>query len=158
MKKLILLSAFAAAASSVALAHDNDRRFQCSNETLEGVFALSISGTRPAPPPPSGAPSYVPGTIEQLIGVGTRTFNGDGTFQQITNEKGSLSGLLFPNRALQGTYSVNPDCSGTLTLFVPGLPVPIVYDIVVDHSGRKFESIVASPAAVMVTTTGQRLR
>ena len=175
MKKLALLSIVAVLVSSIALLtrvqafnpkaqpmaaswQDRDEAFACTKETLEGVYGLSISGTRPAPPPPTGAPNYVPGTIEQLIGVGTRTFDGDGNFSQVTNEKGSLSGILFPNRALQGTYSVSPDCSGTLTLNIPGLPFSIVYDIVVVNHGREFHSIVASPQPVMVLTTGQRAR
>jgi len=175
MKKLALLSILAVLISSVAILTrvqasnpkaqllaaswpDRDEAFACTNETLEGVYGLSISGTRPAPPPPTGAPNYVPGTIEQLIGVGTRTFDGDGNFSQVTNEKGSLSGILFPNRALQGTYSVNPDCSGTTTLNIPGLPFSIVYDIVVVSHGREFQSIVASPQPVMVSTTGRKMR
>src|SRR5215470_243088 len=129
MKKLALLSTLALVICSIAILarvqastpkghkmahpwHEHDETFACSNETLEGAYGLSISGTRPAPAPPSGTPNYVPGTIEQLIGVGTRTFDGDGNFSQVTNEKGSLSGILFPNRALQGTYSIKPDCSG----------------------------------------------
>jgi hypothetical protein len=175
MKKLALLSILAVLISSVAILtrvvasnpkelplaaswQDGDQSFVCSNETLEGVYGLSISGTRPAPPPPNGTPHYVPGTIEQVIGVGTRTFDGNGNFSQVTNEKGSLSGILFPNRALQGTYSVNPDCSGTTTLNIPGLPFSIVYDIVVMSHGREFQSIVASPQPVMVSTTGQKVR
>jgi hypothetical protein len=175
MKKLALLSILAVLISSVAILtrvqasnpkalplaaswQDGDQAFACSNETLEGVYGLSISGTRPAPPPPSGTPNYVPGTIEQVIGVGTRTFDGDGNFSQVSNEKGSLSGILFPNRALQGTYSVNPDCSGTTTLNIPGLHFSIVYDIVVVGHGREFQSIVASPQSVMVSTTGQKVR
>jgi hypothetical protein len=175
MKKLALLSILAVLISSVAILtrvqasspkelplaaswQDGDQSFVCSNETLEGVYGLSISGTRPAPPPPSGTPNYVPGTIEQVIGVGTRTFDGDGNFSQVSNEKGSLSGILFPNRALQGTYSVNPDCSGTTTLNIPGLHFSIVYDIVVVSHGREFQSIVASPQSVVVSTTGQKVR
>jgi hypothetical protein len=175
MKKLALLSIVAVLISSVAiLTHvhasnpkapplpaswqQGDQAFACTNETLEGVYGLSISGTRPAPPPPSGTPNYVPGTIEQLIGVGTRTFDGDGNFSQVTNEKGSLSGILFPNRTLQGTYSVNPDCSGTTTLHIPGLPFSIVYDIVVVNDGREFQSVVATPQPVMVSTTGRKVR
>jgi hypothetical protein len=107
MKKLALLSIIAVLISSVAILtrvqasnpiplplaalwQEENQAFTCSNETLEGVYGLSISGTRPAPPPPSGTPSYVPGTIEQVIGVGTRTFDGDGNFSQVTSEKGSL--------------------------------------------------------------------
>jgi hypothetical protein len=175
MKKLALVSIIAVLISSVAILtrvqasnpkplplaalwQEENQAFTCSNEALEGVYGLSISGTRPAPPPPSGTPSYVPGTIEQVIGVGTRTFDGDGNFSQVTNEKGSLSGILFPNRALQGTYSVNPDCSGTTTLNIPGLPFSIVYDIVVVSHGREFQSVVASPQPVMVSTTGRKVR
>jgi len=101
---------------TAATRQEQDDVFVCSSRTLEGVYGISISGTRPAPAPPSGIPNYVPGTIEQLIGVGTQTFDGHGSFTQITNEKGSLSGILFANRALQGTYTVNADCSGTITL------------------------------------------
>jgi hypothetical protein len=159
MKRITRVSLFAVLSSSVALlAHAEDRDYGCRNKTLEGVYALSTSGTRPAPPPPSGTPNYVPGTIEQLIGVGTRTFDGDGNFSQINTEKGSLSGIPFPNRALQGTYSVNPDCSGTITLYVPGLPAPIVFDLVVMSGGREFNSIVASLPSSMVSITGQRVR
>jgi hypothetical protein len=167
MKKLALLSILAALISSVAFftraqafspkgnpltapRYDSDEAFACSNETLEGTYGLNISGMRPVP--------TMPGTIEQLIGVGTRTFDGNGNFSQVTNEKGSVTGLPLPNRALQGTYFVNPDCSGTLTLNIPGLPFSIVYDIVVVSHGREFQSIVASPQPVMVSTTGQRIR
>ena len=105
MKKLALLSIIAALIfSSVAILtrvqasnpkalplaasrQEENQAVACSNETLEGVYGLSITGTRPAPPPPSGTPNYVPGTIEQVIGVGTRTFDGDGNFSQVTNEK-----------------------------------------------------------------------
>jgi hypothetical protein len=174
MKKLALLSILAVLISSVAIltrvqasnpkAHESvtrlqdwDETFACSNESLVGVYGLTINGTRPAPPPPTGTPNYVPGTIEQLIGVGTRTFDGNGNFTQVTNEKGSLSGILFPNRALSGTYSVNSDCSGTLKLIIPVLPFPIVYDIVVVNHGRAFDSIVSSPQSVMVSTSGRKV-
>ena len=171
MKKIALFSTFAVLASSVALftqvqassrkegslaaPPQQEDTSACSNATLAGAYGLSISGTRPAPPSPGG--TYVPGTIEQLIGVGTRTFDGAGNFTQITNEKGSLSGILFPNRSLQGTYFVNPDCSGTLTLNIPGLPFSVVYDIVVVNHGREFQSIVASPQAVMISTIGRKV-
>lgn len=166
MKKLALLGMLAVVVSSVTiLTHvqasspkalplaaswqDGDDVFTCSNQTLEGAYGLSISGTRPVP--------NAPGTIEQLIGVGTRTFDGGGNFTQVTNEKGSVTGIPFPDRHLSGTYSVNSDCSGTLTLNIPGLPFSIVYDIVVVNHGRAFDSIVASPQPVMVSTTGRRV-
>ena len=57
----------------------------CDNETLEGAYALSISGTRPAPfvlPQFQGVP---PGTIEQVIGVTVQDFDAEGSFTQTVN-------------------------------------------------------------------------
>jgi len=118
IKKLASLSLLAVLASVVLLAHvqasnrkeqplapprqDQDEATTCSNQTLQGVYGISINGTRPAPPPPSGIPNYVPGTIEQVIGVDTRTFDGQGNFTQISNEKGSLSGILVPTPPATG--------------------------------------------------------
>ena len=36
--------------------------------------------------------------------------------------------------------------------------MPIVYDLVLSHDARKFNSIVATPAAVMAVTSGVRIR
>ena len=158
---LVLLTAFApwSQAAEQALptlekALDSD----CTVETLNGDYGISISGTRPAPPPLSGIPNYVPGTIEQVIGVGVRTFDGRGNFTQTTNEKGALSGILVPNLSASGTYTVNSDCSGTLTLHIPNLSFPVVYDFVVTDRAREFLAIVASPQLVMVTNAGHRQR
>jgi len=173
MKKLALLSILAVLAISVALlSHvqassgkeqplgaprpDQADASTCSNQTLQGVYGIDISGTRPAPPPASGIPNYVPGTIENVIGVDTRTFDGAGNFTQISNDKGSLSGLA-PNRAGHGTYSVNPDCSGTTTLNIPGVPFPVVIDIVIVNHGREFRGIVASPQPVMIASNGRKV-
>ncbi len=174
MKKLVLLGMLGMLASLVALlthVQASNRKERpltapqelqaedsaCSNATLQGVYGISTSGTRPAPPPPSGIPNYVPGTIEQLIGVGLRTFDGAGNFTQISNDKGSLSGILVPNAASHGTYIVNPDCSGTNTLIFPGLPFPVVIDIVVVDHGREFRGIVASPHSTMVSSNGRKV-
>jgi len=128
----------------------------CSVETLNGDYGTIISGTRPAPPPLSGIPNYVPGTIEQVIGVGVLTFDGKGGFTQTTNEKGSLSGIVVPNRSGSGTYTVNSDCSGTSTLNIPGLPFSVLYDFVIVDRAREFHAFVVSPQLVMVTTVGRR--
>ena len=130
----------------------------CSIETLKGEYGTSISGTRPAPPRLSGVPNYVPGTIEQVIGVGVLTFDGNGAFTQTTNEKGSLSGIVVPNRAGSGTYTVNSDCSGTSTLNIPGLPFSIVSDFVIVDRAREFHAFVASPQLVVVATVGRRFK
>jgi hypothetical protein len=174
MKKLTLLSMLAVLVLGAALLthvqasngkeqplatprQNQDEPFTCSNRTLDGVYGISISGTRPAPPPASGTPNYIPGTMEQVIGVDTRTFDGHGNFTQVSNEKGSLSGIVAANSAVHGTYTLNADCSGTTTITVPGLPFPVVLDIVVVNHGNEFRGIVASPQPVMVSSNGRKV-
>lgn len=169
MKKLALLGTLAMVACSGALlAHvhasspkeatlaapprELDDTFACSNATLTGTYGLSINGTRPVPP----SLNFPPGTIEQLIGVETETFDGNGNFTQIDNVKGSLSGILVPNHAVSGSYTVNADCTGKVNL-TTGVPFPIVVDIVIVNHGQEFRGIVASPQLVMVSSNGRRV-
>jgi len=49
------------------------------------------------------------------------------------------------------------DCSGTNMLIVPGLPFPVVIDIVMVHHGKEFHGVVASRQLVMVPSTGRRV-
>jgi hypothetical protein len=120
----------------------------CTNETLKGTFGLTLSGTRPAPP------TQPPGTIEQVIGIVIQTFNGDGTFSQVSTDKGSISGVA--TRSGSGTYLVNEDCTGTTTLNIQGLPFPIVNNFVLANHGKEIRAFVASPQAVMVSSIGTK--
>lgn len=47
----------------------------------------------------------------------------------------NLHGLFAGNSTTQvefpGTYTVNPNCTGTMALFTPDLPVPLEYAIVI---------------------------
>jgi hypothetical protein len=96
-----------------------------------------------------------PGTIEQVAGVVVQIFDGAGGFTQTDNVKGSLSGITL-DRPGSGSYSVNPDCSGTFTVNNPGLP-PIVNRFVIVDNGQAFTTVVVSPQAVMVTATGKKM-
>ena len=131
--------------------HDDEREPPrvCTTETLQGNYGVVIRGTRPA----AGFP---PGTIEQVNGVGTQTFDGDGNFTQATAEKSSVTGMIA-RRTGFGTYSVDPGCTGTLTLTVPGVPFAIVSDFVIVNRGREFHTFVASPQASMIVTTAKRI-
>ena len=120
----------------------------CTNETLKGTFGLTLSGTRPAPP------TQPPGTFEQAIGIVIQTFNGDGTFTQVSIDKGSISGVA--TRSGSGTYLVNDDCTGTLNLNIQGLPFPIVSNFVLTNHAKEIRAFVASPQAVMVSTVGTK--
>ena len=74
--------------ASGARLENGENRFPrgCSEATLRGAYGIQIQGTRPAAPP---APA---GSIESVIGVIVRHYDGNGGFTQVNNEKGSTSG------------------------------------------------------------------
>ena len=127
----------------------------CGNEILKGHYAVSITGTRPAPQVLPGFPGVLVGTTEQVIGVFVLVFDGNGSVRIGDNPtvKGSLSGL-FPDKAGSGTYSVNSDCSGTFTVNLPQLPAPLVNNMVVTNGGEGILSVVISPQPLMISLTG----
>lgn len=123
----------------------------CSEATLRGAYGIQIQGTRPAAPP---APA---GTIESVIGVIVRHYDGRGSFTQVNNEKGSVSGPGPADREGFGTYQVNEDCSGSHDLQIPGVPLHVVDRFVIVDHGREVRHFVVSPAPVMVTGVSQRI-
>lgn len=125
---------------------------KCSEATLHGTYGIQIQGTRPAPPP---AP---PGTIESVIGIVIRDYDGKGNFTQVNNEKGSISGNAPPDREGYGTYQVNDDCTGAHQLQIPGVPFVITDRFVIVEHGREVRNFVVSPAPVMVTGVSRRIR
>lgn len=119
----------------------------CSNATLKGDYGFTITGTRPFPQTAS---------IETIVGTAMTTFDGDGKLTQTDNIHGSLSGFAAPDRAGSGTYSINPDCSGTMSLSSPGSPTLTLRIVVVDN-GNEVRTAVVDPVAVMVTSNGRRV-
>ena len=77
----------------------------CTNETLKGTFVHTASGFETAPPAIAGP----------LVGVGTDTFDGKGGMT--TTATLSINGNIVPV-SIAGTYTVNPDCTGTATIGV----------------------------------------
>lgn len=120
----------------------------CSNETLRGDYGFTVSGMRPSAP---GGP------LETIIGVALTTFDGHGNLTQTDNIHGSLSGFPTPDRPGTGTYSVNADCTGTMTLTNSGAPQLTLHIVVVDD-GNEVRTAVVAPLAVMVTSNGRRVR
>jgi hypothetical protein len=142
MRTLFLSFSFAA-----AMLYGQDDPGHCSNATIKGGYGYQISGTRPSGPN---------GPIENAIGVLVRVFDGAGNFTQIDNVKGAISGWV-PDRPGSGTYTINDDCSGIMTLHNTGIPFPIVERVVVVNAGAEIRSAVMEPAAVMVTATARRM-
>ena len=124
---------------------DRGRGRQCSEATVRGDYGIQIQGTRPAPG----------GLIESVIGIVLRNYDGHGSFSQVSNVKGSLTGTV-PDSQGFGTYEVNADCTGVVRFqAAPG--VVIEERLVVVDNGREIRTAVMVPTPVMITGVHQRL-
>jgi hypothetical protein len=123
----------------------------CSEATLRGTYGVQIQGTRLATPP---APA---GTVETVIGIIRRHYDGQGRFTQVNNEKGSVNGNGPVDREGFGTYVVNDDCSGSHELTIPGVPFPITDRFVIVDYGQEVRHFVVSPASVMVSGVSRKV-
>jgi hypothetical protein len=85
--------------------------------------------------------------------VGTQTFDGKGA--TTTTFTASGNGNLF-QATLTGTYTVNPDCTGTINLPFPAAGITVTLFFVIDDNLNEFRAIETLPGAV-VTRIGRRL-
>ena len=131
---------------AVAQGHEG---FHCTEATIRGTYGIQMQGTNPVPPPLGGG-------IQTVIGVVVRTYDGAGTFHQVDNIKGSVTGIV-PDRPGDGTYQVNDDCSG-VTLFQPGPGITLEERMVIVDHGNEIRTIVSSPQAVMISTVQKRIK
>ena len=118
---------------------------QCSEATVRGDYGIQIQGTRPAPG----------GLIESVIGIVLRNYDGHGSFSQISNVKGSITGTV-PDSQGFGTYEVNADCTG-IVRFQAAPGVVLEERLVIVDNGREIRTAVMLPAAVMITGVHQRI-
>jgi hypothetical protein len=139
---LVILVATAVVLGIVPKAQADEHK-ECSNATLHGSFGYTITGfSFSAPPPLAGA----------FAQVGRQTFDGNGNTAATATT--SLNGNVLPV-TLEGTYTVNPDCTGsfTITIFPIGLTQHI--DFVIDDDGREFRAISAESGDVL-TAVGRK--
>ena len=117
----------------------------CSNSTIRGSYAFTIHGT-----------IFLPNGSTLLIdGLAKQTFDGDGNFTQV--DAVATNGNLPPGwRPGSGTYSVNPDCTGTQTIVIPGNP-DVHLQLIVAQSGNTIHQVVIDPG-VAATAEGERVR
>jgi hypothetical protein len=135
------LLALALVVSSPLMSHAS----ACSNSTIRGSYAFTIHGT-----------IFLPdGSTVLLDGLAKQTFDGNGTFTQV--DAVAANGNLPPGwRPGSGTYSVNPDCTGTQTIVIPGNP-DVHVQFIVAQSGNTIHQVVIDPG-VAATAEGERVR
>jgi hypothetical protein len=146
MKRTIATAFTMAAITALALcispaARANDKG--CSTASLQGTFAYTSTGFITAPPEIAGP----------FAETGTQTFDGrGGTTAAVTL---SQNGNILPV-TVTGTYTVNPDCTGTMTLLVSPIAVTVDVFFVIDDSGNGFQAI-ETDSGLVITRVGRAI-
>jgi hypothetical protein len=139
MKRITIAQAFAIAAITVlalGLAPTANAK-GCSNASLKGTFAEQDNGFIPNPPPAN--PSL-------FAGVNLDTFDGKGTIT--ATGFGTVDGNGGPQTEI-GTYTVNPDCTGTYEVLIsPGGFTAHAFFVIADD-GNELHIIVTDPGNVI---------
>ncbi len=113
-----------------------DEHRGCSNASLQGSFGFTSTGTVLASPPPFAGP---------FAEIGRQTFDGRGNTEATATL--SANGNIV-RVTVQGTYVVNPDCTGSMTLFVFELGISFNADFVIDDDGAELRAIVTETGAI----------
>jgi len=136
----VLLATFARIPGAVINVHAHDRG--CSVASLKGAYAYLRSGTNTS----MGGP---------IAEIGIDVFNGQGTRGIVRSAGSSLDGSFdwtdasWPN----GTYTVDPDCTGSL-FAADGTKVN---NIIVLDGGKRF-SVLSAPLETTKVITGEGTR
>lgn len=124
--------------------HNRDKEKSCSNQTLDGDYGVTIEGLL----------DY-PGAGIQVRGVVLQHYDGNGHITQVDHV---VIGGMAPAEAWRpgtGTYTVNPDCTGTATLTIASSPQPpLVLYFVVVRQGKEIRQVVEGNAVI---ATGKRV-
>ena len=130
--KIVLLISIASASTELAIAQTTSPA--CNNWLVAGDYGFIVQGTKLGGLGPTG----------QQFGVTMTHFDpGTGTLQQIDSVTVSGTQLAsFSETPTNGTYSVNPDCTGSFVLnFTDGRPKVHVNFVVVDN-GNEIDTVV----------------
>jgi hypothetical protein len=154
-------------------AQDNDG---CSNSTLRGDYAFTVSGQFFLPGPNSTTITV------QRDGIAMTHFDGAGNLSQVDLVLSSPNASAPPgppptdpvtgfHTEEHGTYTVNSDCTGTFTIHNPdfegtAIPGPVItVKFVLSNGGRSIHTIVTSlipprmtaPVPALIHSEGHKL-
>lgn len=110
-------------------------RSDCDNRLIAGHYGFTLEGTK----------LLGPGPVGSQVGVAMTEFDGYGGLTQIDTV--TINGVVvadFTHPPAGGSYTVNPDCTGTFTItFTDGRPTVIANFVVVDN-GFEIDTVVVS--------------
>jgi hypothetical protein len=133
--KAFTIAAVTAFALGVAPAANADDK-GCSNITLKGTFAHNSTGFITAPPALAGP----------LAHVAAQTFDGKGGFTSDgwVSQNGNIVHVTET-----GTYTVNPDCTGTYTSQLSPVGITANVFFVIADGGNEIHIIETDPGTVL---------
>jgi len=142
LSKISMLAMLAMAVGAPALAQretsstfSQESEHRCSNRTLAGDYGFTIEGT-------------ILDANLTLRGLVMQHYDGRGNITQVDH---IVTGGYPPSKDWTpgtGTYTVNPDCTGSGVINSPSNPVPVtIHFVIVDH-GRKIKQVVDANAVV----------
>ena len=121
---------------------------RCSEHTIGGSYGHNITGTFFLPPAPGSTnPTPIP-----LASVGRMTFDGVGN---VSGKDTNSFGGGVTRYPLNGTYTVERDCTGTLTLTLPDGFV-ITNDFIIVDGGKEIFLIQTNPGTVITGVLKQQ--
>ena len=106
-----------------------DEHKDCSAASLQGSFGFTSIGTLLALPAPSA------GAFGE---IGRQTFDGHGNTEGTATA--ATNGVIH-HFTFTGTYVVNPDCTGSMTLLVAPIGATVPLDFVIDDDGAEVRAI-----------------
>ena len=164
--KLIFVGAIALLAVGVPARGQSTDHDGCSNRTLKGDYAFTVSGTIWVTDPQ--------GVLEEVQrgGIAMTHFDGSGNLSQVDFVMSGRNNLPTPpappsdpvtgfHTMETGTYTVYADCTGTFTINSPG--TVIVTKFVLSNHGRSIHTIVTSltlpsgPVTALIHSEGHKL-
>lgn len=124
------------------------RSFICSNATLKGKYATIGDGF--AAPPPNPLLPFATVTLMTMDGAGS-----------LTNKVTRSNNGQISRGVDSGTYNINADCTGTITIMTPNPPFQLTFDLVVADlegaQGKEFYYIATTPGGA-VTASAKRIQ
>lgn len=152
-KKLFTLTAIAALLMSAAVTsgYSQTNSLACNNRLIAGDYGFTLEGTKLGGPGPVGL----------QVGVAMTHFAGHGELSQIDSVTINGQHIAdFTHAPASGSYSVNPNCTGTFNLeFSDGRPTVVVDFVVVDN-GAEIDTVVVSaggqPGLLATRSIGKR--
>jgi hypothetical protein len=139
LSKVTPLAAIAALVLSGAAWAGGTDDFGCSNATLRGLYLFAQSGY-----------TTVNGSLVPESVTGKDFIYGNGKLDSLATI--SVGGTIIPNDAAPGTYTVNSDCTGTLTIHMTPPVADVHLDIFVAPNGSEYFTIQTDPGNVLSGT------